>query len=293
MKSVLINNLKGGEILAQEVLDHNGSLWLAEGAVYKEAYLSKLKQLDIKNIYIQDHSKENNNLSHKKAFNPDVFREENKRIISKQFKKLQTNGSINAYKFERLVCDLIDDILESTNILENMYGMRHYNNYTYEHLVNVTVIGIMISKKMDLSRDKIYETAMGCILHDLGKIKITGDILDKPSVLTTEEFARMKQHTIEGYELVKHHYNLSSEVKAIILNHHEKLDGSGYPFGIGANKISMGTRICTISDIFDAMCSERPYKMAVPFAESIRTMKSSMSKQLDMDICQVLEKVLK
>ncbi len=291
MKHVLIDNLKGGEILAQEVWDNRGALWLAEGSIYKHSYLSKLHGLEINSVYIKQKDKKLDCVP-KKEFDPFIFRTENKKIITKQFKRLGKSGGVNLCKFEDFVFDLMNDVFESSNIIENMYGMKHYNNYTYEHSVNVTVIAIMIAKEMGLSKDQVFETAMGCILHDLGKIQITADILDKPSTLTPEEFSKMKKHPIVGYDIVKNNENLCNNIKEIILNHHEKLDGSGYPFGIKGSDISIGTRICTTSDIFAAMCSERPYKTAVPFAESFRTMKASMNKQLDMEICQMLQKVL-
>lgn len=292
MKRVLIGNLKGGEVLAQEVWDDSGSLWLAEGAVYKDSYFSKLHSLEINDIYIKEDIKETS-LFPKKDFEPDTIRHENAELVTRQFQRFEKSGSINAYKFEKFVFDIMGEILKSENVIKSMYDIRKYNSYTYEHSVNVTIIAIMIGKEMALSRHEIYETAMGCILHDLGKMKITSDILDKPARLTTEEFDKIKMHPVEGYNIVKNNRHLSNNIKEIILTHHEKLDGSGYPLGIAANKISISTRICTISDVFDAMCSKRPYKLAVPFAESLRTMKSSMNKQLDMEICHILEDILK
>ena len=292
MRRVLIDKLRGGEILAQEVWDDKGSLWLAEGAIYKDSYFSKLHSLNISDIYIKEEVLINN-LIPKKEFDPSKFKEENKIIVKKQLKKFENSGSINIYKFEKFVFDIMNDILDSTNIIENMYCMREYNHYTYEHSVNVTIIGIMISKEMELSSQYTYEIAMGCILHDIGKMEIAVDILDKPATLTIEEFDRMKKHPYEGFNIIKNNRHLSDNIKEIVLTHHEKLDGSGYPLGIEGDKISTGARICTIADIFDAMCSKRPYKLPVPFAESLRTMKSSMNKQLDMEICDVLEEVLK
>lgn len=292
MKRVLIDNLKGGEVLAQEVWDDNGSLWLAAGATYKNSYFSKLNRLNINDIYIKSDSPLRD-AEIKKEFDPERFKIENERLITKQFNRFKNSGSINVYKFEKFVFDMMADVIKSKNIIENMYQMEIYNDYTYEHSVNVTIIAIMICKEMELSRQHTYETAMGCILHDMGKMSISAEILNKPAKLTVEEFDLMKKHPIKGYNIVKENKHISHKIKEIILTHHEKLDGSGYPSGIKGDQISTSARICTISDIFDAMCSKRPYKLPVPFAESLRTMKSSMSKQLDMEICHVLEGILK
>lgn len=292
MKKVLIDNLKGGEILAQEVWDDNGAQWLSEGAAYKTSYLSKLISLDINYIYIKE-DKPTEDFVITKDFDPQPLRKQSKEVIEKQVLRFKKNGSINVYKFEKLVFDITNEIMQSNNIIENIYNMRCYDNYTYEHSLNVTVIAIMISKQMQLLNHNIYEIAMGCILHDLGKVQISQEILNKPATLTKEEFDEIKNHSINGYNIVKDNKHLGKEIKDIILTHHEKLDGSGYPLGISGEQISIGARICSVADVFDAMCSERPYKVAVPFAESIRNMTTVMSKQLDMRICKVLEEILK
>lgn len=291
MKNVLISNLKGGEILAQEVLDQKGSLWLAKGMTYNIAYLSKLHRLGISSIYIKEEiiSKD---LMPKKTFNPDLLRNESRALISKQLIRFSRIGSINIYKFEKLIFDIMNEIMDSINVIENIQYMKDYDNYTYEHSLNVTIIAIMISKEIELCRNDIYEIAMGCILHDLGKMQVSTAILNKPLTLTTEEFDTIKKHPIDGYNLVKNNKKLTETIKEIILTHHEKLDGSGYPFGISENEISTGSRICAIADVFDAMCSERPYKAALSYAESIRNIRVTMSKQLDMGIFKVLESIL-
>ena len=186
MQRVLINNLKGGEVLAQEVWDKNDSLWLAEGVNYKISYLNKLQSLGISHVYIEEdinsHSRVDQN-----EFNPDHLRAESRGIIDIQLKKFHKSGSLQIYRFEKLVFDIINDIMESDNVIQNLYNIKDYNNYTYEHSVNVTVIAIMISNQMVLSKHETYEIAMGCILHDLGKTQISEEILNKPASLSAEE----------------------------------------------------------------------------------------------------------
>ena len=292
MKRVLIHNLKGGEILAQEIFDARGVQWLAKGTTYKESYRNKLGELGIKDLYIQEDIT-TNNLVVKEDFDPELLVSECKNLVRGQLVRFEKSGSINVFKFEKLVFTIVNEVLKSKNVIENLYHIKKYNKYTYEHSVNVTVIGIMIAREMDLSQFEIYEIAMGCILHDLGKIQISEEIINKPATLTEEEFTKIKEHPLDGYNIVKDNKRVSKNIKEIILTHHEKLDGSGYPLGISGSQISIGARICAVADVFDAMCSERPYKMPVPFAESIRTIKTSMNKQLDMEVCGVLEEVLR
>lgn len=287
MKRVLINNLEGGEILAQEVCDQKGVQLLSTGTVYKNSYFKILKGLRIEHLYIQKNEK------NKIYYNPEFLREQSRKLIKSQLRRFEKVGSINIYKFEKFVFTIMNELMESTHILDNMYTMQAFNNYTYEHSVHVTVIAIMMCNKMNISRYKTYEVAMGCMLHDLGKTKVPEEILDKPAKLTKEEFDEIKKHPVEGYQYIRDNRNLSITIQNIILTHHEKIDGSGYPLGLSGEDICMGARICAVADVFDAICSERPYKKAVPLPEAMRIMKATMNKELDMDICKILEEILK
>lgn len=293
MKRMLIRNLKGGEILAQGICDNQGVQLLAAGTTYKKSYFHILNNLNIDYLYIKDcETMKDVPEEPKKIFNPDNLREESKCLIIAQLHRFEKIGSINIHKFEKFVFSIMNELMESMHIMQNLYIMKSYNNYTYEHSVNVTVIAILICNQMELSRYKTYEIAMGCMLHDLGKTKVSETILNKSEKLTEEEFEEIKRHPILGYSFVKDNVALSPNIKKIILTHHEKLDGSGYPLGLKGNEISKGARICAVSDVFDAMCSARPYKKAIPLPESIRTMKSTMNKELDMSICVILEEIL-
>lgn len=283
MKRVLIDNLIGGEILAREISDQNGVQLLSAGTVYKESYSKTLSNLKIDYLDIQKDEDD---------FDCDLLRKQSRKLVQSQLKRFNKVGSINIYKFEKFVYMIMNELMESIHIMKNMYTIQDYNNYTYEHSVRVTAIAIMICNKLNLARYKTYEIAMGCMLHDLGKTKVPERILNKPGRLTEEEFDEIKKHPEDGYYYIKNNKNLSIIIQEIILTHHEKLDGSGYPLGLGEKDICTGSRICAVADVFDAMCSERPYKKAMSLPESMRIMKTTMNKQLDMTICTVLEDIL-
>ncbi len=293
MNRILIKHLKGGEILAQAVYDQNGAQLLAAGTVYKNAYFEKLQNLKIDYLDIKkDNYTTQPYDESRKEFNPGTLRKQSYQLINNQLNRFEKVGSINIYQFEKFVFEIINELMESNHIIESLYMIQVYNHYTYEHSLHVTVIAIMICKKIDLPKYKIYEIAMGCMLHDLGKTKVPKEILNKPAKLTTEEFSEIKKHPENGYEYIKKNKHLSGTIQDIILKHHEKLDGSGYPLGLKREDICLGARICSVADVFDAMCSKRPYKEPIPLAESIRIMKSAMNKQLDMTVCTILESIL-
>jgi len=152
-------------------------------------------------------------------------------------------------------------------------GSRDY--YTFSHCVNVAVffIGLwtMIGRATE---EEMRECALGCLLHDVGKSEIEQRILNKPGKLTDEEFAIMKEHPVKGYELMRGH--VSDTALNIILHHHEKIDGRGYPHGLKANEIDDCVKVSAIADVYDALTTVRPYAAARQPFTALLLMKEEM-----------------
>ena len=137
--------------------------------------------------------------------------------------------------------------------------LRDNHCYTYEHSLNVTLYALIIGLNEGLTSKELQILVLGCLLHDLGKCNINNTILDKPGKLSDSEFKAIKQHPIYGVELADSLSCADDRIKGIILQHHEKLDGTGYPYGLSYEKINHLSRVATVADIFDAVTSKRAY----------------------------------
>jgi hypothetical protein len=151
-------------------------------------------------------------------------------------------------------------------VLESTLAAR--DPYTVAHQRRVTQIACSIGKEMGLSRDRLYELRIAGSLHDLGKIAIPASLLSKPGRLTTLEFALIKTHPQVGYNILKP-IKLPGNTTEIILQHHERLNGSGYPHGLRGPKILLEARILGVADVMEAMCSHRPYRPSLGLGESL------------------------
>lgn len=149
--------------------------------------------------------------------------------------------------------------------------LSNYVDWIYEHSIDVSLISLMIALKLDYSDIKIKSLCIGGMLHDVGKLMIPKDILQKTGKLSDQEMALVKQHCELGYSMVK---NLDFPIEStnIILQHHERLDGSGYPFGLHSDQISDNAKIVMIADVFDAITAYRPYHNSRKVGESIEIM---------------------
>ena len=144
-------------------------------------------------------------------------------------------------------------------LLYEIIVLRDNHCYTYEHSLNVTLYALIIGLNEGLTSKELQILVLGCLLHDLGKCNINNAILDKPGKLSDSEFKAIKQHPIYGVELADSLSCADDRIKGIILQHHEKLDGTGYPYGLSYEKINHLSRVAAVADIFDAVTSKRAY----------------------------------
>lgn len=149
--------------------------------------------------------------------------------------------------------------------------------YTKGHSQRVSDISVAIAHELDMDSEFVHRVRIGSMLHDVGKLGIPDNILCKPDILTADEYNTMKTHPEVGERVLRKVHTLHSELAAV-LEHHERLDGSGYPLGLKGGEISMTGRIVAVADAFDAMTSDRPYRKAMSFDEAIRQLLSSTDK---------------
>lgn len=153
----------------------------------------------------------------------------------------------------------------SLHLFDMLHNLQTHDDSVYEHSTNVALISAAIGKWLNLSEQDIYNLTLSGLLHDIGKLSLPAELLNKPEKLTDEEFAVIKSHPKKGYEYLRD-YPCDIRIKEACLLHHERCDGSGYPFGVTGNKISDYAKIVSIADVYDAMTSPRSYRPALcPF----------------------------
>ena len=178
-----------------------------------------------------------------------------------------------------------------------IYKLSHATAYkdpeTKNHIIRVGLYSAVIAKELGWREDKVDLIKLAAPMHDIGKVGIPDKILNKPGKLTDEEYQIMKKHTLYGYDILTDGDSELSKIASIIsLEHHEKWDGTGYPNKKKADEISLYARITTVSDVFDALSSERPYKKAWSIEEAMNELKATSGTHFDPDIVNLFEKNL-
>lgn len=193
-----------------------------------------------------------------------------KEVTKKVMTDIRMGRSLDSDSAKDVVNELVMTCIKSPAIFPNMTRLKDFDDYTFTHSLNVSIISIALGRRLGKSPAELNHIGMAGIMHDLGKMKIPEKILNKPGRLNEEEFRIMKQHPVRGYDLLKYYTNFNEDILLAVLQHHEKADGSGYPGGINEKQISPMAKIIAIADVYDAVTSDRVYHNGKSPAEALK-----------------------
>lgn len=250
MRIISIDSVKGHEFLAKDILNDNNSVLMTAGTIVKREYINRLKDLDIEYIYVEDEIAQGVSLTESLEIQiKDQCQEAVREILTKY--SYQTDSELE--EIITIADDIIYDIMAEPEVIYNLSSIRNKSEGTYSHSLNVCALSVILALKLRLPKKKVREIAIGCLLHDIGFTFITMDynrmIMDECSEREQKE---IKKHIIYGYSAVDNMDWLTSTSKDIIISHHERMDGSGYPFRLKGEKIKIGSKIAAVCDEFDS-----------------------------------------
>jgi HD-GYP domain-containing protein (c-di-GMP phosphodiesterase class II) len=172
-----------------------------------------------------------------------------------------------------------------------MVRLAEKDAYTELHTRNVALLAVQVGERLGLAPSRLRELAVGGLLHDVGKLAVPDEILKKPGALTDEEFAEIRRHPAHGEELLRELGGFGPGVHRLVLDHHERLDGGGYPRGLGADELDLETRILTVCDVYDALISKRVYRDAWSPERALALLHSEIGTAFDARCVAALEAV--
>ena len=268
-----------GDIISDDIVNPAGGFLVTENTIVSETIKKKLLELGIKKVRIYDLEKQNDI---EKAFEEisEAYLDDIQ-LVKDIFNDLTSGKEINLEKLNTISDSLYDQITRERYIVQCIEKLKSADEYTYTHSINVSLYSMMIAKWLKLPKAKIKEVVQAGLMHDIGKIEIPLDILNKSSRLLPEEFSQIKKHSTYGYDIISSLQDVSESIKLGILMHHEREDGSGYPLGIKGRSINLCSKIIAIADVFDAMTSDRVYKKKTSPFEAIKEFQMHMINLFD------------
>jgi putative nucleotidyltransferase with HDIG domain len=269
-----------GKRVKHDMISSGGALLIPAGTVLTREHL-KLMKLHRVSIPALVHSTED------KASPIQLLINEATQYAEDLFYRIRTNRKVPLLDVRVKLIPYIQQAAEHKNIFQIIEAVKAKDNYTYKHSVGVSVVATNLGKWLGLDASEIALLTLAGLLHDVGKMKISPDLLHKPDALTEAEYVEVKRHTIYGYEMLRETAGLNPRVALVALQHHERCDGSGYPLQLKDHQIDLLSRIVAVADTFHAMSSDRPYQKAKPFYEVLEQMRKATFHGLDPHIVNV------
>lgn len=274
--------LREGMKIGKNIYSSDGVVLLANDVVLTNEYIESLVKIGVNGAYIED------TLSYDIHIQNVISDELRVQAIKSMKEIYNSTGDVarTLSTVEYLAKSIMMEILNNKAIMVNMIDIKTFDDYMFSHSVNVAVLSSVIGMALHLDTKKIERLTAAALLHDVGKVFIPKDILNKEKV-SEAEIALIKSHTEKGYRYIKQHYNIPVTTYVAILQHHERFDGNGYPDGKKGEDISKFARIICLCDSYDNLVAERPNKKASIPSDAIEYIMANNGQIFDPKLVKI------
>jgi HD-GYP domain-containing protein (c-di-GMP phosphodiesterase class II) len=310
MRLVNVSQIEDGAVLAQDVhAGESGIPLLRRGVSISTRYARALAENGITSVWVDDELSEDitpvpimTEETRRKTAGAVHNALNEARNVMKTGKGLSDNVLADLAEMAELITQ---EVQNTPNVALHLADMLGADQYLLQHVVDVTALGVLLARRcfqdhgwtdftgrrrFDALEPRLQKIGLGLLLHDIGKLAIPKDVLDKPGKLTEEEWEVMRRHPVVGAEMLGP--DASFLVRAVVRHHHERLDGKGYPDGLAGDRIHQFARISSVADVYDAVTSERVYKAAAPPCVGVQIIEDGAGTAFDPEVVSVFHKVV-
>ncbi len=302
MRRIPLEEIKDGDIIGQPLFDDQGRILLKAGIVITERLKEKIIGLQIHSIYIADSHADVGSLSDvisptirhdaiktvKRIYDSFVSEETVRNNRSQKNRSFSENTHI--VSLNKTVDAILMEVFSNKNALVEMVDIKKMDHYLYEHAVNTAVLSLLIGLELKLPERDLRRLIVASLLMDVGNGLIDQKLLEHPGPLHLDQFEEIKQHVRKGFDFVKEHSDVPINVRNLILQHHERINGSGYPSGLRGDSIDPLARIIAVADAYDAMTSDRPHRNAYPPSEALEKIMGDAGILYDFNVVNLFAK---
>jgi putative nucleotidyltransferase with HDIG domain len=205
------------------------------------------------------------------------------RVAEQLWDSAQRDGQLDPTQALQLVDNLAQAVAQNRTALIALTALKDYDNYTFTHMVNVSILTMAQARALGIDGALLREFGLAALMHDIGKVKTPLEILNKPDTLDEREFTIMRMHVVDGAEILRQTPDIAALAPVVAFEHHLRLDGSGYPL-VKRSGLNLGTMLCSIADVYDAMRSQRAYQQAYPTDRILSVLKRADGVQFDQHL---------
>jgi putative nucleotidyltransferase with HDIG domain len=205
-------------------------------------------------------------------------------VANAVWESARVEGKPDAAAAQGMVDNLAQAVSQNRTALLALTALKNYDNYTFTHMVNVSILTMGQARGLGIDGPQLREFGLAALLHDVGKVRTPSEVLNKPDKLTDEEFVIMKRHVVDGAEILRRTPEIPALAPVIAFEHHLRIDGTGYPHGVDRSSLNLGTMLCSIADVYDAMRSQRRYQQAFPTDRILAVLQRNDGRQFDQHL---------
>ncbi len=290
MRKVFVSvfDCKPGMKIAEDIYNEYGAVIITDGTVLDEYIIDRIRYLGFTRIKAYDSVGDMIEVSGSELFRAQY--NENLNSVKGVLHDISNGKQIDTQRVNTATSSILARINENRDIVSCITEMRASGEYLYTHSVNVSLLSMLIGKWLKFDYQKLKSLVTAGFLHDIGKSKVDQEILNKPGPLDADEFEEIKRHSAYGFKIVENISGMNDDILKGILMHHEREDGSGYPFGLKGDQIHETAKIIAVADIYDAMTSNRAYRERVCPFDVIESIEKDNFGILDHHVASVFLK---
>ncbi len=297
MRLISTKVLQEEMVIAKTIWNEAGMPLLQEGVHVTNRIIQRLQQLNVQYVYIDDEISKNIEVVEAippKIRNAAVNKIENSFKTLKRLKGTDITYCLekSSKDFKAIINSLMDSIFDNEELLTVLSDAFIYDEYIYQHSLQVTIYTISIAHEMKYNAEEVRQIGIGAMLHDIGKMLIPQETLQKPGRLTNEEYDTMKMHTQYGFDMLRNLHTISLLSAHCAFQHHERLDGSGYPRGLVDFEIHPYAKIIAVADVFDAVTSNRVYRNKMLPSEGLAIINEGSGTLYDQMVVEAFNRVI-
>jgi HD-GYP domain-containing protein (c-di-GMP phosphodiesterase class II) len=271
--------------LSRSVYGQQGQLLLKSGVKLTSSYIASLKRHNILAVIVDT-------MSGYDGQDAEFYMRESTRIHAMASMQRWMQANKRQHEFSGVIDSvktIVEEILAGRIPSVGLAEISASDLYTFAHSIDVCAFSVYMGIRYGLKKDRLLKLGIGSILHDLGKVRVPPETLNKPGKLTEAEFQVIKNHPVWGYNMLLEYLSnqLSDTALEIVLNHHERFDGNGYPNGLKGDDISDMTVICALADVYSALTADRVYRRAFPLNEAYEIILASGNTAFKLDIVRL------
>lgn len=297
--SVKLADIQIGMMTSRDVYTDTDMFLIPADTIINDNHILKLELYQVDTIFVMtdDDISQNSSDSMESLIEPSIVNtpafiefshnyEQQVEKIGDTYLHIVTTGQVDTEAIAEITNEVLDNVTNYNELFTYMCRLQSKDDITYTHVLNVSILANIFAKWLGMSPEDVKNVTIAGMLHDIGKTRVSDDVLKKPGALTDQEYEEMKLHTVYGYKLLANS-NLDIGIKQAVLMHHEKMNGHGYPLGVDWDQIHAYTKIIGIVDIYEAMTADRPYRNRLHPFHVIKTFEEECYGVLDTEYLYV------